>query len=208
MYEAICLYQQSNSGQPRLSTTTPASKRSRIDSRERTWSQRSQVKGIRGSRSGGSRRRCSASPNWGTPTSPSLWNRTRLLGADPAAASIRAKNKKPKEQRGEGREYGPYRWKCGGEDGRRQSCAAPLVSRVVSSAQLRRPLARVPSSTSAPDPEGERWGLKPDRNGAEGGRTGPVFNPGRPKRMMIPAQTWLQTGPLRSGWNGGRSGPD
>ena len=84
--------------------------------------------------------------------------------------------------------------------------AALLVSRVVSSAQLRRPLARVPSSTSAPDPEGEWWGLKPDRNGAEGGRTGPVFNPGRPKRMMIPAQTWLQTGPLRSGWNGGLPG--
>ena len=42
---------------------------------------------------------------------------------------------------------------------------------------------RAPSPTSAParrsglDPEGGRWGLKPGRNGVEGGRTGPVFNP-------------------------------
>ena len=48
-------------------------------------------------------------PRIGELRRPHPSNRTRLLGADPAAASIRAKNKKPKEQRGEGREYGPYR---------------------------------------------------------------------------------------------------
>ena len=39
------------------------------------------------------------------------------------------------------------------------------------------PVALPSPRRSGLDPEGGRWGLKPGRNGVEGGRTGPVFNP-------------------------------
>jgi len=70
------------------------------------------------------------------------------------------------------------------------------------------PVALPSPRRSGLDPEGGRWGLKPGRNGVEGGRTGPISDPGHPKRTTIPAQTWFQTGSLHSGRIGDRSGPD
>jgi len=56
------------------------------------------------------------------------------------------------------------------------------------------------------DPEEVRWGIKPSRNGAEWGRTGPVSNPGCENRTSNPGHTRFHSVPLQSGRNRARSG--